>query len=63
MQQQEIDPMATQKYEASLQKLAQYNEILRRADVLSVPVFNYERFLCFLGYKTRATQAGAFSKK
>jgi hypothetical protein len=63
MQQQEIDPMATQKYDASIQKLAQYNETLRRADVLSIPVFNYERFLCFLGYKTRASQAGAFSKK
>lgn len=63
MQQQEIDPMARQKYDASLQKLAQYNEIQRRADALSVPVFNYERFLCFLGYKTRATRAGAFSKE
>jgi len=53
----EIDPMAMRKYEQSLQKLDHYEEVLKLAKDLSIPIFNTERFLCFIGYKT---QAGRF---
>ena len=56
----EIYPMAMEKYNAALQKLSHYNEVRSRAEVLSIPVFNAERFLYLVGYKTRATKAGAF---
>jgi len=61
-EQMEVDPMAMEKYEASLQKLADYRQTLTQAQTLSIPVFNYERFLYFIGYKTQATRPGAFSK-
>jgi len=47
----EIDPAAMQKYNASLQRLERYKEAQGRAEALWVPVFNYERFLYFIGYK------------
>ena len=59
-EQMEVDPMAMEKYEASLQKLAHYKEVQTRAQVLSIPVFNAERFLYFIGYKEQSTAAGAF---
>ena len=58
--QPEVDPLATEKYEASLQKLADYKEIQSQAQTLSVPVFGIERFLYFIGYKAKATSAGAW---
>jgi len=59
-EQLEVDPLATEKYEASLQKLAHYKEIQSQAQTLSVPVFGIERFLYFIGYKAKATSAGAW---
>ena len=59
-EQLEVDPMAMEKYEASLQKLTSYKEVRSRAQALSIPVFNYERFLFFIGYKTQTGGAGAF---
>jgi hypothetical protein len=59
-EQLEVDPMAMEKHEASLQKLDSYKEVRGRAQALSVPVFNYERFLYFTGYKTQTARAGAF---
>jgi hypothetical protein len=56
----EVDPMAMEKYQASVQKAAHYNQVQNRAEAFSIPVFNYERFLYFLGYKTQAGKAGAF---
>jgi hypothetical protein len=56
----EIDPTATERYEASRQKLTQYMEIQSQAQALLIPVFNYERFLFFIGYKTQSGRAGAF---
>ena len=46
--------MAMRKYEQSLQKLDHYEEVLKLAKDLSIPIFNTERFLCFIGYKTQA---------
>ena len=52
--------MAMEKYTESLKKLTQYQDLIKQAQALSVPVFNYERFLYFIGYKTQSKQAGAF---
>jgi len=49
-----------EKYEASLQKLAHYNEVKNGAQTLWIPVFNYERFLYFIGYKAQSSRPGAF---
>ena len=59
-EQMEIDPMAMEKYEASLQRLTSYQEVQTRAQALSIPVFNVERFLYFIGYKTLSARPGAF---
>ncbi len=56
----EMDPMATERYEASRQKFADYQEIQGKAQALLIPVFNYERFLFFIGYETQSGRAGAF---
>jgi hypothetical protein len=59
-EQMEADPMAMEKYEASLKNLDAYKEMQMRAQTLSVPVFNLERFLYFIGYKTQSARPGAF---
>jgi len=55
-----VDPTANEKYEAAMQELNRYNEIQDRAQSLRVPIFNYDRFLYFIGYKEQATKPGAF---
>jgi len=60
LEQREEDPMAMQKHEASLQKLAHYNQVKSQAHALWIPVFNTERFLHFIGYKAQARRPGAF---
>ena len=60
LEDQELDPKAMEKYEASLQRLNQYKEVQGRAQALWIPVFNYERFLYFIGYKGQISKAGAF---
>ena len=59
-EQMEVDPMAMEKYENSLQRRINHKEARNQAQALSIPVFNAERFLYFIGYKTQATRAGAF---
>ncbi len=56
----EVDPRATEKYEVSLQKLNRYNQLTSQAQALWIPVFTYERFLYFIGYKGQIGRAGAF---
>jgi len=56
----DVDPMATEKYQAALKKLAHYNQVKRQARDLWIPVFSTERFLYFIGFKTLATRPGAF---
>jgi len=56
----EIDPTATERYEASLKRLAGYKELQRQAETLWIPIFRYERFLYFIGYTEQISQAGAF---
>jgi hypothetical protein len=56
-----IDPLAMDKYEASLKRLDDYKQVLKQAQALSIPILNYERFLYLIGYKSQSTQPGAFS--
>ncbi len=51
LEEQELDPRAMERYETSSQRLNQYKEVLNQAQTLWIPVFNYERFLYFIGYK------------
>ena len=56
----DIDPRAMEVYNASLQRLNRYNGLRDQAQSLWIPVFTYERFLYFIGYKGHIGQAGAF---
>ena len=56
----EIDPMAMDKYNDSLEKLSHYKKVRNEARDLSIPVFNIDRFLDFIGYKTQSSKPGAF---
>ncbi len=56
----ELDPGAMQRYQVLLQRLNHYNQLQSQAQALWIPVFRYERFLYFIGYKGQITQAGAF---
>lgn len=60
LEQLQVDPMATQKYEASIRKREHYNTVIEQAETLWIPVFDVERFLYFIGYKELAKQPGAF---
>lgn len=55
----EIDPSAMEKYEASLERLNQYKDVQSRAQALWIPIFSYERFLYFIGYKNQMGRFGA----
>jgi len=59
-EQMELDPVAMERYEASLQRRVHYKQVRTSAQTLSIPVFNYERFLYFIGYKTQSARPGAF---
>jgi predicted nucleic acid-binding Zn-ribbon protein len=54
----ERDPLAPEKYQASLQRRAHYDQLRSQAGTLWVPVLNTERFLYFVGYKTLAPRPG-----
>ncbi|MHC4476546.1 MAG: BRCT domain-containing protein [Planctomycetota bacterium] len=58
MEELEVDPLATQKYQVSLQRRAHYDELQSQANALWVPILNPERFLYFVGYETLAPMAG-----
>ena len=59
-EEQELDPGAMQRYEALIEQLNHYNQFQSQAQALWIPVFKYERFLYFIGYKGQISQAGAF---
>lgn len=59
-EERELDPGAMQRYEALLERLNHYNQLQSQAQALWVPIFRYERFLYFIGYKGQIGQAGAF---
>jgi hypothetical protein len=59
LEEQEIDPEAEVKHQASLQRLERYNQLRDQAQSLWIPVFTYEKFLYFIGYNSQVSQAGA----
>lgn len=59
LEQLEVDPGAMQRYETLLQKLNEYNQLQNQAQALWIPIFRYERFLYFIGYKGQINKAGA----
>lgn len=56
----ELYPTALEKYETSLKELNAYREAKDLAQSLTIPIFNYERFLYFIGYRTQSSRVGAF---
>jgi len=59
-EQMEIDPMAQDRYEAAVAKRNRYEAVVKQSQMLSIPVFNLERFLYFIGYKGQSKEPGAF---
>ena len=51
----EADPMATDKYGASVKASEQYEEVKNQAKDLFIPVFGAKRFLSFIGYESIAS--------
>lgn len=52
----ELNPAAQQRYEESVARAAQYDAILEKANLLSIPVFNLKQFYYLLGYETLASK-------
>ncbi|HBG28925.1 MAG TPA: hypothetical protein DDX75_17710 [Phycisphaerales bacterium] len=50
----ETDPLANEKYEASVKASERYQEVKAQAKDLYIPVFNLKRFLNFTGYESLA---------
>jgi len=59
-EQAEIDPQAMEKFDASQRRRDDYNNIRTQAQNLWIPIFTYDRFLYFTGYKQQSANAGAF---
>jgi hypothetical protein len=53
----EMDPMANDKYDASLAASKRYQDVKEQAKDLFIPVFSIRRFLNFVGYESVATKA------
>jgi hypothetical protein len=51
-QELDMDPLAQQRYEMSLKKVDAYDQLLKQAGSLGIPVFNQKRFLYLIGYNT-----------
>ncbi len=51
----QADPMANEKYEASVKASDRYQEVKNQAKDLYVPVFGIKRFLNFIGYESLAS--------
>jgi hypothetical protein len=54
------DPLAMERYDAAVKRRDRYNTAKKDAANLWVPVFNTERFLYFIGYKTLSARPDAF---
>jgi hypothetical protein len=51
----EADPMATEKYDASVKASEKYLEVKNQAKDLYIPIFGLKRFLNFIGYESLAS--------
>ena len=47
----EFDPTIEQRYNEAQEKLRQYNSILEKAQVFSIPVFNQKQFMYLIGHE------------
>ncbi|MGA2173047.1 MAG: hypothetical protein ABSG82_08600 [Sedimentisphaerales bacterium] len=56
----EVSPNAMERYDRAVERLANYKQVQSRAEALSIPILNADRFLYFIGYKTQAGKPGAF---
>ncbi|MGF1632559.1 MAG: hypothetical protein ACFCVE_01810 [Phycisphaerae bacterium] len=53
--QQELqNPLTRARYDFAVQELQRYNQVRERAEALSVPILNQDRFLYFVGYFEQA---------
>ena len=50
----EADPLANEKYEATVKASTRYQEVKNQAKDLYIPVFGLKRFLSFIGYESLA---------
>lgn len=50
----DLDPMANEKYEKAVEAAENYKAIIEQAETFSIPVFDLERFLHFIGYSHQA---------
>ena len=55
----QVDPTAREKYDAAVQRREAYQTIQSQAQALWIPIFTYERFLYFIGYKGLMAKPGA----
>lgn len=60
LEQMESYPDAMERYEKAVRRLADYKQVQSQAQALWIPILNADRFLNFIGYKTRADKPGAF---
>jgi flagellar motor protein MotB len=52
----DLNPAAQQRYEESKQKIAVYEALAKKAELLSIPMFNQKQFYYLLGYETLASK-------
>jgi hypothetical protein len=52
----ELNPAAQQRYEEAEVRASQYEALLQKAELLSIPVFNLKQFYYLLGYETLASK-------
>ncbi len=55
----DLNLIVEQNNEDALDRLRLYNDTLDRAESLWIPVFNYDKFLYFIGYTGKIDQAGS----
>jgi len=53
----ELYPMLEQRYQDSLARAEEYDDVLSRANTLGVPVFNQSRFMYLIGYESLAAKS------
>jgi len=54
------NPLAAERYQKALKRLNHYNEVIKQAQALWVPIFNQQRFLYSIGYKVLSTSSAGF---
>ena len=56
----DADPIAEQRYQNSIRNSARYDSIQTAAEILHVPIFNQNRFIHLIGYKSTAERSTPF---